>query len=185
MGRKLFLLGSVFFCSSLVFGIDSICPIDKELNKDTKKNLQNFRSQAHSICLECLGNACTMKPWPAEKSNDAAICRLLFCTPSRVSRVFKQPEDAKPGKNLIKFEYFISTKGKIKGVDITSVKGSLNERQAYKYVTSFAKQTSFEPLEIEDKQYQILSLSGRVIALIGSPEDINKYREANPGVWRN
>ena len=61
----------------------------------------------------------------------------------------------------------------------------MNERQAYKYVTSFAKQTSFEPLEIEDKQYQILSLSGRVIALIGSPEDINKYREANPGVWRN
>ena len=37
MGRKLFLLGAVFFCSSLVFGIDSICPIDKELNKDTKK----------------------------------------------------------------------------------------------------------------------------------------------------
>ena len=185
MGRKLFLLGAVFFCSSLVFGIDSICPIDKELNKDTKKNLQNFRSQTHSICLDCSGNACTMKLWPAEKSSDAAICRLLFCTPSHVSRVFKQPEDAKPGKNLIKFEYFISTKGKIKGVDITSVKGSLNERQAYKYVTSFAKQTSFEPLEIEDKQYQILSLSGQVIALIGSPEDINKYREANPGVWRN
>ena len=61
----------------------------------------------------------------------------------------------------------------------------MNKRQAYKYVTSFAKKTSFEPLEIEGKQYKILSLSGRVIALIGSPEDINKYREGNPGVWRN
>lgn len=185
MGKRLFFLGSVFFCSNLVFGVDSICSIDKELNKDTKKNLQNFRSQTYSICLDCSGNACTMKPWSAEKLSDAAICKLLFCTPSHVSRVFKIPEDAKPGKTLVNFDYFISTKGKIKDVDITSVKGSLNERQAYKYVTSFAKKTSFEPLVIEGKQYQILSLSGRVIALIGLPDDINKYREGNPGVWRN
>ena len=185
MGKKLFLLGSIFFCSSLVFGIDSICSIDKELNKETKKNLQNFRSQTYSICLNCSGDACTMKPWPVEKSSDAAVCKLLFCTPFHVSRVFKQPEDVSPGKSLINFDYFLSTKGKIKGIDITSVKGSMNKRQAYKYVTSFAKKTSFEPLEIEGKQYKILSLSGRVIALIGSPEDINKYREGNPGVWRN
>ena len=185
MGKKLFLLVSLFICSNLVFGADLICSIDKELNKDTAKNLQKIRNQTHSICLNCSGDACTMKPWSSEKSGDAQVCKVIFCTPLLVSRVFKKPEEAKSGKSLINFDYFISTQGKIQGVDITSVKGSLNERQAYKYVTSFAKKTVFEPLTIEGKQYQILGLSGQVIALIGSPEDINKYREANPGVWRN
>ena len=185
MGKKLFLLVSLFICSNLVFGADLICSIDKELNKDTAKNLQKIRNKTQSICLNCSGDACTMKLWPSEKSGDAQVCKVVFCTPLHVSRVFKQPEDAKSGKSLINFGYFISAQGKIKGVDITSVKGSLNERQAYKYVTSFAKKTFFEPLIIEGKQYQILGLSGQVIALIGSPEDINKYREANPGVWRN
>jgi len=185
MRKKLFLLGSLFICSNLVFGADLICFIDKELNKDTAKNLQKIRNQTHSICLNCSGDACTMKPWPSEKTGDARVCKTIFCTPSRVSRVFTQPEGAKSGKSLINFDYFISAQGKIKGVDITSVKGNLNERQAYKYVTSFAKKTVFEPLIIEGNQYQILGLSGQVIALIGSLEDINKYREANPGVWRN
>ena len=185
MGKKLFLLGSLFICSNLVFGADLICSIDKELNKDTAKNLQKIRSQTHSICLNCSGDACTMKPWPSEKSGDAQVCKVVFCTPSHVSRVFKKPEGAKSGKSLINFDYFISTQGKIKGVDITSVKGSLNARQAYKYVTSFAKRTGFEPLTVEGKQYQILGLHGQVIAFIGSPEDMDKYREANPGIWRN
>ena len=185
MGKKLFLLGSLFICSNLVFGADLICSIDKELNAETAKNLQKIRSQTHSICLNCSGDTCTMKPWPSEKLGDAQVCKVVFCTPSRVSRVFMKPEGADSGKSLIDFDYFISAQGRIKGVDITSVKGSLNERQAYKYVTSFAKKTIFLPLTIEGKQFQILGLSGQVVALIGSPEDINKYREANPGLWRN
>ena len=76
-------------------------------------------------------------------------------------------------------------KGKIKGVEITSVKGVMNQRQAYKYVTSFAKRTSFEPLIIEGKNYQLLSLSGQIIAIIGNPDDINKYQANDTGIWRN
>jgi len=185
MGKKLFLLGCLFICSNLVFGDNLICSIDKEINKETAKTLQKIRSQTHSICLNCSGDACTMKPWPSEKLGDEQVCKVVFCTPLRVSRVFKKPEDAKSGKSLINFDYYISAQGRIKGVDITSVKGSLNERQAYKYVTSFSKKTIFLPLRIEDKQFQILGLSGQVVALIGSPEDINKYREANTGLWRN
>ena len=185
MGKKLFLLGSIFICSGFVFSANSTCSIDKELNKDTAKNLQKIRNQTHSICLNCSGDACTMKLWPSEKSGDAQVCKVIFCTPSHVSRVFAQPEGAKSGKSLIKFDYLISTKGKIKGVSISSVKGTMNERQAYKYITSFTKKTSFEPLKIGGKQYQVLSLSSSVVAQIGPPENIDKYREANPGVWRN
>ena len=185
VGKKLFLLVAVLIISSLLLGFDSFCSIDKELNKDTAKKLKEVRSQTHSICLNCSGNSCTLKSWPTEKSNDAAVCKLLFCTPSRVSRVFKLPEGAENGKSLISFDYFITTKGKIKGVDVTNVKGSMNERQAYKYLTSFAKKTSLEPLIIEGKNYQLLSLSGQVIAIIGSQDDINKYQANDTGIWRN
>ena len=164
VGKKFFLLVSVLTSSSLLLGFDSFCSIDKELNKDTAKKLKEVRSQTHSICLNCSGDS---------------------CTPSRVSRVFKLPEGAKNGKSLISFDYFITPKGKIKGVDVTNVKGSMNERQAYKYLTSFAKKTSFEPLIIEGKNYQLLSLSGQVIAVIGSQDDINKYQANDTGIWRN
>jgi len=185
VGKKLFLLVSVLTSSSLLLGADSLCFIDKELNKDTAKKLKEVRSQTHSICLNCSGDSCTLKSWPTEKSNDAAVCKLLFCTPSRVSRVFKLPEGAENGKSLISFDYFITDKGKIKGIDITNVKGSMNDRQAYKYLTSFAKKTSFEPLKIDGRNYQLSNLSGQVIAVVGSPDDVNKYQANDTGIWRN
>ena len=185
VAKKFFLLVFLLTSSSLLLGADSLCYIDKELNKDTANKLKEVRSQTHSICLNCSGDSCTLKSWPTEKSNDAAICKLLFCTPSRVSRVFKLPEGAENGKSLISFDYFITDKGKIKGIDITNVKGSMNDRQAYKYLTSFAKKTSFEPLKIDGRNYQLSNLSGQVIAVVGSPDDVNKYQANDTGIWRN
>ena len=185
VGKKLFLLISVLTCSSLPLGSGLVCSIDKVVHKDIAKDLQKIRSQNHSICLECSGDSCTMKLWSSEKADDAEVCKLLFCRPSHVPRGIKFPEGLKTGNSLINFDYYISAQGRIKGVEITSVKGAMNGRQAYKYVTSFTKKTTFEPLIIEGRTYQILGLSGQILARIGSSEDINRYREANPGVWRN
>ena len=185
VAKKFFLLFFLLTSSSLLLGADSLCFIDKELNKDTANKLKEVRSQTHSICLNCSGDSCTLKSWPTEKLNDAAICKLLFCTPLRVSRVFKLPDGAENGKSLISFDYFITDKGKIKGIDITNVKGSMNDRQAYKYLTSFAKKTSFEPLKIDGRNYQLSNLSGQVIAVVGSPDDVNKYQANDTGIWRN
>ena len=185
VGKKLFLLVAVLISSSLLLGSGLVCSIDKVVHKDIAKDLQKIRSQNHSICLECSGDSCTMKLWSSEKAGDAEVCKLLFCRPSHVPRGIKFPEGLKTGYSLINFDYSISTKGKIKGVEITSVKGAMNGRQAYKYVTSFAKRTSFEPLIIEGKNYQLLSLSGQIIAIIGNPDDINKYQANDTGIWRN
>jgi hypothetical protein len=185
MREKFFLMVLVLTSSSLIFGSDAFCSIDKQLDKEVVKDLQKFRSQYHSTCLNCSDNSCALKTWPSEKSGDAAVCKILFCSPSYVSKVFKMPDGAKKGKSLITFDYLINNKGKIKGVDITKVKGMMNERQAYKYITSFAKKTSFEPLVIEGKKYQILSLSGQVIAVVLGPDDINKYQAHDQGLWRN
>ena len=185
VGKKLFLLVSVLTSSSLLLGSGLVCSIDKVIHKDIAKDLQEIRSQTHSICLDCSGDSCAMKPWSSEKAGDAGVCKLLFCRPSYVPKGIKFPEGLKAGKSLINFDYSISSKGKIKGVEITSVKGVMSQRQAYKYVTSFAKRTSFEPLIIEGKNYQLLSLSGQIIAIIGNPDDINKYQANDTGIWRN
>ena len=185
MGKKVLLLVLVLAGSSLIFGSDSFCSIDKQLDREVIQNLKKFRSQYHSTCLNCSDDSCALKVWPSEKSGDAAVCKILFCSPSHVSRVFKMPEGAKKGKSLITFDYFVNEKGKVKGVDIVKVKGSMNERQAYKYITSFVKKTSFEPLVIEGKKYQISNLNGQVIAEVGTPGDINKYQANDQGIWRN
>ena len=185
MAKKFFLLVFLLTSSSLLLGADSGCSIDKVIHKDIAKDLQEIRSQTHSICLDCSGDSCAMKPWSSEKAGDAGVCKLLFCRPSYVPKGIKFPEGLKAGNSLINFDYSISSKGKIKGVEITSVKGVMNQRQAYKYVTSFAKRTSFEPLIIEGKNYQLLSLSGQIIAIIGNPDDINKYQANDTGIWRN
>jgi hypothetical protein len=185
MRNKVFLLVLFLTGSGLVFGSESFCSIDKQLDREVVKNLKKFRSQYHSTCLNCSDNSCALKDWPSEKSGDAAVCKILFCSPSHVSRVFKMPEGAKKGKSLITFDYYINNKGKVKGVDITKVKGSMNERQAYKYITSFVKKTSFEPLVVEGKKYQISNLKGQVIAVVGTPGDMNKYHANDQEIWRN
>ena len=185
MGEKFFLLFLLLTGSCLVLGSDSFCPIDKQLDKEVVKNLTKFRGQYHSTCLNCSNGSCSLKDWPSDKSGDASVCRILFCSPSYVSRVFKMPDGVKRGKSLINFSYFINEKGKIKGVDITKVKGEMNARQAYKYVTSFAKKTSFEPLVIKGQRYKVSNLKGQVIAVVGSSEDLNKYQANDQGIWRN
>ena len=59
--KKLFLLVFALTSSTLLLGADSLCFIDKELNKDTTKKLKEFRNQTHSICLNCSGDSCTLK----------------------------------------------------------------------------------------------------------------------------
>ena len=99
MGKKVFLLVLVLAGSGLIFGSDSFCSIDKQLDREVVENLKKFRSQYHATCLNCSDDSCALKAWPSEKSGDAAVCKILFCSPSHVSRVFKMPEGAKKGKS--------------------------------------------------------------------------------------
>ena len=106
-----------------------ICAINQELNKDTANQLNEFRQQTIETCLACANNSCKLKPWPEEKKGDAAVCKLLFCTPSYVSKFFEKPDNVKPGKTRIKFSYSINPKGKIKDIEVSSAKGAMNARE--------------------------------------------------------
>tara|TARA_B100000700_G_C15061034_1_gene865877 strand:- start:8755 stop:9312 length:558 start_codon:yes stop_codon:yes gene_type:complete len=185
MRKKIFLTILISFSFILGLEANTRCSIDKQLNKDTLSKLSEFRTQTQEICLKCSGKKCQLKDWPVEKSNDAAVCKLLFCTASYVSRVVKMPDDVKPGKSLISFNFFLTDKGRIKGVDITNVKGEMNDRQAYKYITSFAKKTRFEPLILDGNVYQLSNLSGQVVAISGPLRDLEDNMPHDSGIWRN
>tara|TARA_B100000963_G_C22216301_1_gene489569 strand:- start:6 stop:557 length:552 start_codon:yes stop_codon:yes gene_type:complete len=182
--RKYFV--TIFF-GILALSVSSspICSINQELNKDTAAKLSKFRNQTFSTCLTCADNSCQLKNWPEEKKGDEAVCKLIFCTPSYVSKFFEKPDNVKSGRTKIKFSYNINSKGKIKNVEVLSAKGVMNKRDSYKYLQSFTSKTKFEPLFVNGKAMPINSLEGEHIAFTGKYEDINKTMPVNQGIWRN
>ena len=162
-----------------------ICSINQELNKDTASKLNDFRSQTISTCLTCSDSTCKLKSWPESKKGDESVCKLLFCTPSYVSKFFEKPDNVEPGKTKIKFSYSINSKGKIKDIEVKSAKGAMNVRESYKYLQSFTAKTQFEPLLIAGKGTKIDEILGEHVAYTGKYEDIDKTMPVNQGIWRN
>ncbi len=182
MLRRIILI--LFTLLSLSLASNPICSINQELNQDTLSKLDKYRPQTFQTCLDCNDGSCTMKAWPTEKKADAAVCKLLFCTPAYVSKVFKKPEGAKSGKTKINFTYIINNEGKIKNLDITEVNGAMNARESYKYLQSFTKKTKYKPLIVKGVPTSI-SLKGEHIAYTGKYEDPDKTMPARSNTWRN
>ncbi|MDP6181696.1 MAG: hypothetical protein QF527_03365 [SAR86 cluster bacterium] len=182
MFKKILLTILITFSFSLAS--NPICSINQELNKDTLSKLDKYRPQTLQTCLDCNDGTCAMKAWPVEKKADAAICKLLFCTPAYVSKVFKKPEGAKSGKTKINFTYVVNGEGKIKNLDITEAKGAMNSRESYKYLQSFTKKTQYKPLMVNGTPTSI-SLQGEHIAYTGKYEDPDKTMPARSDTWRN
>ena len=178
---------TVIFFSFYALSLASapICSINQELNKDTASKLTDFRDQTSSTCLTCSSNVCQLKTWPEEKKGDEAVCKLLFCTPSYVSKYFEKPDNVKSGKTKIKFSYTINSKGKIKEIQVSSAKGAMNVRESYKYLQSFTSKTKFEPLSVDGKKIGIEQIQCEHIALTGKYEDVDKTMPVNQGIWRN
>ena len=171
-------------CFGLSLSSAPICAINQELNKDTVSQLSDFRKQTISTCLTCTDGSCKLKTWPKEKKADEAVCKMLFCTPSYVSKTFKKPDNVKAGKTRIKFTYTINSKGKIKGIKINSAKGAMNARESYKYLQSFTSKTQFDPLLVNGTASKIEDIQGEHIAITGNYADMEKTMPAGRGIYR-
>ena len=182
MKKYLSLLFLTFFGLSLYSA--PICLINQELNKDTASQLSQFRQQTTDTCLACNDDSCKLKSWPAEKKGDEAVCKLLFCTPSYVSKFFEKPDNVKAGKTRIKFTYSINSKGKIKGIKVSSAKGAMNARESYKYLQSFTSKTQFDPLLVDGTISKIEDIQGEHIAFTGKYADMEKTMPAGRGIYR-
>ena len=182
MKKCLSLLLLTFFGLSLYSA--PICLINQELDKDSVSQLSQFRQQTTDTCLACNDDSCKLKSWPAEKKGDEAVCKMLFCTPSYVSKTFKKPDNVKAGKTRIKFTYSINLKGKIKGIKISSAKGVMNARESYKYLQSFTSKTQFDPLLVNGTASKIEDIQGEHIAFTGNYADMEKTMPAGRGFYR-
>ena len=178
---------SIFVFS--IFGMSllsaPIYSINQELNKDTVSQFNQAKAQTISTCLTCSKDSCELKEWPKDKQGDETVCKILYCTPSYVSKFFKKPDNVKSGKTRIDFTYSINKKGKIKDISVTSSKGVMNKRESYKYLQSFTAKTKFQPLMVNDNLTRIISLKGEHVAYTGKYEDVDKTMPVNQGIWRN
>ena len=155
------------------------------MNSETVSKLSQVRNQTINTCLKCTSDSCKLKAWPKDKKGDETVCKILYCTPSYVSKFFKKPDNVQSGKTRINFTYSINTKGKIKDINVISSKGVMNKRESYKYLQSFTSKTQFEPLQISGKSASIVDINGEHVALTGDYEDIDKTMPVNQGIWRN
>ena len=165
MKRYIVVIFLGIFASSV--SSSAICSFNQELNKDTAAKLSEFRNQTYSICQACTDNACLLKTWPEEKKGYEAVCKLLFWTPSYVSKFFEKPDNVKSGKTKIEFSYIINSKGKIKEVEVKSARGAMNARESYKYLQSFTSKTQFEPLLVNDNAITLIDIRGEHIGYTG------------------
>ena len=78
------------------------------------------------------------------------------------------PVGLTPGRSKIQFTYNINTKGKVRGVEIKSVKGTMNRREAYGWVSSVTGRTVFLPLVVNNETFEIINLSATMNAVVGS-----------------
>ena len=109
----------------------------------------------------------------------------FFVLLPKCPRSFKRPDGAKKGRTKIKFNYNISEEGQIKDIRVKSTSGKMNDRQAYKYLQSFVRKTTFEPLVIDDKEYKLTNLMSEIVVNIGGTQDLNKYNAADSKLWTN
>ena len=167
--KKIFLLFSLIFLSNLCFAETLHCNFDKELGKNITDKLSSIREKTINTCLKCEGESCEMKAWPSKQKGDAMVCQRLFCTPQKIRKVVGEeiPADITPGRSRIEFTYRITTKGKVQDVNIISVKGVMNNREAYRWVTGVTRRTLFVPLVVGGKSYEIINLSATMNAMFG------------------
>ena len=168
--RKVLFLLCLFTGLNLYSSEYMQCNFNKQLGSEITTKLSSIREQTANTCLICEGQVCSMKIWPKKEKGNSMVCERLFCTPEKIRKVVGEeiPTDLRPGKSKIEFTYKITEKGKVKDVMITSVKGVMNERDAYRWVTGVTRRTVFLPLVIKGKTYEINNLSATMTANLGA-----------------
>ena len=65
----------------------------------------------------------------------------------------------KIGYSKFEFSYKITKKGRISDVEIISLEGVMNQRDAYRWTTTVTKRIIYLPVEIKGKAYEITNLT--------------------------
>jgi len=159
MKSLIFLIG--FVVSANIYAAETMqCNFDSELGDENKELISSYREKAFNTCLKCEGNSCKMNLFPSESPN-ANICKHLFCKPIKKRKIQGEeiPTDLGIGYSKFEFSYKITEKGRVRDVEIISLEGIMNRREAYRWTTAFTKRVIYLPVKIKGKTYEITNLS--------------------------
>ena len=176
--RSLFILVTLVF-SGTFFAEGSVeCNFKSDLGDALDEKISSFRDRAFPLCLKCEGNSCKMNIFKSESDPDLeekrqgamALCKRVFCTPKRIRKIQGEeiPTDLPIGKSRFEFSYKISEKGRVRDIEITSIEGVMNRREAYRWTTGLTKRVIYLPVRVNGKTYEITNLSSFLFVNTGA-----------------
>ena len=122
--------------------------------------VRKHRDSAFKTCLTCQGSSCSFRVFQDRKTE--AVCQRLFCTPIFVSPGFETPADTPSGKSSFTYSYDISKEGSLKNITIIKAEGVFSKNDAKKFIKARTRKTKFEPINFDNKSYEIINLTGEM-----------------------
>ncbi len=167
--RSLFILVTLVFSGTFLAAGTMQCDFDSALGESLDEKISALREKTFALCLKCEGNSCKMNIFKPESDPDleekrlgaTALCKRVFCTPKKIRKIQGEeiPADLPIGKSRFEFSYKISEKGRVRNIEITSLEGVMNRREAYRWTTGLTKRVIYLPVKINGKTYEISNLS--------------------------
>jgi len=127
-----------------------------ELKREDLDRVLEWRSELLSTCLNCQGNQCSAIAWPQDNSLERMVCKRIFWTPTRVSKLAYKVERSRPLS--VSARYTISTAGTVKDIEIVMFDGNITEKNLLELLERGAGRTRFEPVVIDDTAYEITAI---------------------------
>ena len=169
MLKKIFLILGLILSPSIFSSEYTQCDFNEELGKGNNELISSYREKAFDTCLKCEGNSCKINAFAPKSPNDN-ICKHLFCKPIKKRKIQGEeiPTDLTTGFSKFEFSYKISAKGRVRDIEITSIQGVMNSRDAYRWTTGLTKRVIYLPLKLNGKTYEITNLSAVLFVNTGA-----------------
>ena len=176
--RSLFILVTLVFSGTFFAESTMQCNFKNELGEALDEKISDLRERTFALCLKCEGNSCKMNIFSPESDPDLeekrqgamALCKRVFCTPKKIRKIQGEeiPADLPIGKSRFEFSYKISEKGRVRDIEITSIEGVMNRREAYRWTTGLTKRVIYLPVRVNGKTYEITNLSSFLFVNTGA-----------------
>lgn len=127
-----------------------------ELKKEDLQKVLGLRTKLLSTCLICQGNRCVTKVWPKDRTTEKRLCKIVFWTPTRVSR--STIAGGSTGPLRVSFTFKISTDGRVEDIELVSFESDIGEEELLQLIEDGATRTRFEPVVVADVAYEIVGL---------------------------
>lgn len=136
------------------------CPT-QVLQKSQIASVLERRTTTFKHCLECNGQSCQLKRWAAGGQQFAQMCKVLFCTPTKIPKSATTPLDAEQDGEF-RFTYTIGKNGRIENIQVADISGGITPRQALKLAKSTYKRRRYEPIVVDGVEYELSNLVGHM-----------------------